>query len=93
MSAELLKSYRQIWKNRTLISDDESPENVLKDAITRELEDANSHPRVRKSIEYKFFTATKRITESHLPSVDKVALIQLHIDMVSQLKKVVQEKD
>ncbi|MGG4168354.1 hypothetical protein ABEW00_12960 [Rossellomorea vietnamensis] len=82
---DLLISYRQIWKNRMLMEDDFSAEQVLKEAIKRELEDANSHPRVRKSIEVKYFTSTKRITESTLTNDDKVALIQLHIEMADGL--------
>lgn len=67
------------------MEDDFSAEQVLKEAIKRELEDANSHPRVRKSIEVKYFTSTKRITESTLTNDDKVALIQLHIEMADGL--------
>lgn len=84
---DLLWSYRQIWKNRMLVNDAASSEQVLKEAIKRELEDANSHPRVRKSIENKFLTATKRITESGLSNDDKVGLIQLHIEMAAQLNQ------
>ncbi|MCR8846813.1 hypothetical protein NQ095_00220 [Rossellomorea sp. SC111] len=82
---DLLISYRQIWKNRMLTNDAVSSEQVLKEAVKRELEDANSHPRVRKSIEVKYFTSTKRIIESHLSNEDKVGLIQLHIEMADQL--------
>ena len=82
---DLLISYRQIWKNRMLANNDVSPEQVLKEAIKRELEDANSHPRVRKSIEVKYYLATKRITESGLSNDDKVRLIHLHIEMAAQL--------
>ncbi|CAN7359152.1 hypothetical protein [Rossellomorea sp. LjRoot5] len=84
---DLLVSYRQIWKNRVLTNDAVSSEQVLKEAIKRELEDANSHPRVRKSIEIKYFSATKRIIESDLPNEAKVRLIQLHIEMYAQLMK------
>ncbi|WGG43858.1 hypothetical protein [Rossellomorea sp. DA94] len=84
---DLLISYRQIWKNRMLANNDVSPEQVLKEAIKRELQDANSHPRVRKSIEVKYYLATKRITESDLSNDDKVRLIHLHIEMAAQLMK------
>ncbi|WP_229592533.1 hypothetical protein [Rossellomorea vietnamensis] len=70
-----------------LANNDISPEQVLKEAIKRELEDANSHPRVRKSIEVKYYLATKRITESDLSNDDKVRLIHLHIEMAAQLMK------
>lgn len=84
---DLLISYRQIWKNRMLTNNAVSPEQILKEAIRRELEDANSHPRVRKSIEIKYYLATKRITESDLSNDDKIRLIQLHIEMGAQLMK------
>ncbi|MCA1058467.1 hypothetical protein LCL96_05950 [Rossellomorea aquimaris] len=84
----LLKSYRQIWKNRILPEGDASPEQILKEAIKRELEDANSHPRVRKSMNDKYFTATKRIADSSLSNDDKVGLIEIHIEVAEQLIKV-----
>ncbi|MFC7783683.1 hypothetical protein ACFQWC_04190 [Rossellomorea sp. GCM10028870] len=81
----LLEAYRQIWKNRLLISEGASSENILKEAIKRELLDGNSHPRVRKSKEEKYLSATKRIIESDLTSEEKVALIKLHLEMVLRL--------
>jgi uncharacterized protein YprB with RNaseH-like and TPR domain len=84
---DLLKAYRRIWKSRMLSIDAASSEQVLKEAIKRELEDTNSHPRVRKSIEYKYYTATKRITESDLSNDVKVKLIQLHIEMAALIKE------
>ncbi|TMU86876.1 hypothetical protein FGG79_01660 [Bacillus sp. BHET2] len=84
---ELLEAYRQMWNNRILINEDVLSEIVLKEAIKRELLDGNSHPRVRKSIEEKYLSATKRIIEADLSSAKKVALIQIHIEMASNLKK------
>ncbi|MGF3103310.1 hypothetical protein [Rossellomorea sp. DUT-2] len=81
----LLEAYRQIWKNRLLISEDTSSEKILKETIKRELLDGNSHPRVRKSKEEKYLSATKRIIESDLTSEEKVSLIKVHLEMVSQL--------
>ncbi|MGE6752405.1 hypothetical protein ACQKFO_03105 [Rossellomorea sp. NPDC071047] len=81
----LLAAYRQIWKNRLLISEGTSSEVILKETIKRELLDGNSHPRVRKSKEEKYLSATKRVIESDLTSEEKVTLIKLHLEMVSQL--------
>lgn len=81
----LLGAYRQIWKNRLLISDGTSSEKILKETIKHELLDGNSHPRVRKSKEEKYLSATKRIIESDLTSEEKVSLIKEHLEMVSQL--------
>ncbi|MGM0854314.1 MAG: hypothetical protein ACQEWI_17170 [Bacillota bacterium] len=81
----LLEAYRQIWKNRLLISEGTSSEKILKETIKRELLDGNSHPRVRKSKEEKYHSATKRIIESDLTSEEKVSLIKVHLEMVSQL--------
>jgi hypothetical protein len=82
---ELLEAYRQIWKNRLLISEGSSSEKILKETIKRELLDGNSHPRVRKSKEEKYLSATMRIIESDLTSEEKVSLIKVHLEMVSQL--------
>lgn len=81
----LLEAYRQIWKNRLLISEGNSLEKILKETIKRELLDGNSHPRVRKSKEEKYLSATKRIIESDLTSEEKVSLIKVHLEIVSQL--------
>lgn len=81
----LLEAYRQIWKNRLLISEGTSSEKILKETIKRELLDGNSHPRVRKSKEEKYLSATKRIIESDLTSEEQVSLIKVHLEMVSQL--------
>jgi hypothetical protein len=81
----LLEAYRLIWKNRLLISEGTSSEKILKETIKRELLDENSHPRVRKSKEEKYLSATKRIIESDLTSEEKVSLIEVHLEMVSQL--------
>jgi hypothetical protein len=81
----LLEAYRQIWKNRLLISEGNSSEKILKETIKRELLDGNSHPRVRKSKEEKHLSATKRIIESDLTSEEKVSLIKVHLEIVSQL--------
>ncbi|WP_077213650.1 hypothetical protein [Bacillus dakarensis] len=82
----LLNQYRQLWNNRVLAVEDNS-EQTLIDAIKRELLDENSHPRIRKNKHEKFFFAVKRITQSELIEEDKVNLINLHIELLEQLKK------
>ncbi|KSU63353.1 hypothetical protein AS034_03630 [[Bacillus] enclensis] len=82
----LLKEYSSVWKNRNLYDENQSPEQILKEAIKRELLDQNSHPRVRKPISEKYISASKRILESGLSSESKVKLLDLHIQMIDQLK-------
>jgi hypothetical protein len=82
---KLLNEYRKLWNNRKL-EEDANAENILKEAISRELKDENSHPRVRKSIYEKFFLAVKRITHSDMDDTSKAALIQMHIHEAEGLK-------
>jgi hypothetical protein len=83
----LLKEYRTIWKNRVLHAGNNSEEEILKEAIKRELLDENSHPRARKPIHEKYVSATKRIVESDLTTHCKIELIRIHIDLLEQLKE------
>ncbi|MBT2704997.1 hypothetical protein [Bacillus sp. ISL-35] len=82
---KLLDEYRMIWNNRRLESAQE-PEEILRDAILRDLRDENSHPRARKSLKDKFFLATKRIMESSLSTESKVILIQLHLELADAIQ-------
>jgi hypothetical protein len=83
----LLKEYSSVWKNRNLQDKNQSSEQILKEAIKRELLDQNSHPRVRKTIPEKYITASKRILESALSSDSKVILLDLHVQMIDQMKE------
>jgi hypothetical protein len=67
---------------------DQSEELTLKEAIMRELKDENTHPRVRKTVEEKFFLATNRITESSLTDIEKLKLIELHIEQANDIRGV-----
>jgi hypothetical protein len=82
----LLNQYRSIWNNR-LLQSDESSEEIINEAIKRELLDENSHPRVRRPVHEKFYLAVKRIAESQLIEEDKLALITLHIQVMEVLKQ------
>lgn len=81
----LLKQYREIWNNRRLESDS-NPEYTLKDAISRDLKDENSHPRARRTLLEKYYLSTKRIVESSLSPGDKMKLIQIHIEQVETIE-------
>ncbi|WP_066299528.1 hypothetical protein [Bacillus sp. FJAT-29937] len=87
----LLDEYRKLWKNRSLLAD-ESAELILKEAIVRELKDENAHPRVRKSLLEKYYLATKRIIESELSDESKIALVQLHLELMEFTKSVQSSK-
>lgn len=73
---ELLSDYRSIWNNRLLQG--ENSEQILLEAIKRDIYDENSHPRIRRSKYEKFFMATKRIIESQISNESKVVLIEIH---------------
>ncbi|MGD6845509.1 hypothetical protein ACQCVH_23790 [Bacillus infantis] len=81
----LLDQYRQLWNNRRLEGAD-SPEDILKEAIRRELKDENAHPRARKREAEKFYLAVKRITESDIPQEDKLFLIEMHCQLYEQIR-------
>ncbi len=82
----LLNEYRTICNNRRLVFD-QTPEEVLKEAILRDLKDENAHPRARKTLMEKYFLATKRILEAALSSESKVTLIQLHMELAETIKE------
>lgn len=82
---KLLKEYRELWNNRKLESE-ESPENIIKEAIARDLRDENSHPRARRTLMEKYFLATKRIIDSSLSNESKILLIQMHAQQAEEIK-------
>ncbi|MFD2680543.1 hypothetical protein [Bacillus seohaeanensis] len=82
----LLNSYRSLWNNRQLGYTDSSAEAVLKEAIKRDLLDENSHPRIRKNKEEKYYLAIKRIIESSLHEKDKLQLIQLYTESLTEFR-------
>jgi CRISPR/Cas system CMR-associated protein Cmr3 (group 5 of RAMP superfamily) len=75
---QLLSDYRSIWNNRILVREGLESEQILYEAILREINDENSHPRIRRNKYEKFYLATKRIIESTIPTESKLALIHLH---------------
>ncbi|MED1467904.1 hypothetical protein [Bacillus salipaludis] len=82
----LLHEYRKVWNNRLLNVENQNSEEILKDAIKRELLDENSHPRVRKNRYEKYFFAIKRLVDSNISTETKVHLIEVHNQMMDELK-------
>ena len=83
---KLLNEYRIIWNNRKLQSE-QVPEDILKEAIYRDLKDENSHPRARRTLMEKYYLSTKRILEAPLESDSKILLIQLHMELAEAIKE------
>ncbi|MDQ0214410.1 hypothetical protein J2S13_000806 [Oikeobacillus pervagus] len=82
----MLEAYRQVWNNRKLPATESLDEDVLRMAIERELLDENSHPRVRRTKEEKFFFAIQRLCQSDLSEHEKISLIELHVQIMEKLK-------
>ncbi|MGG3470117.1 hypothetical protein ABES02_21855 [Neobacillus pocheonensis] len=82
---ELLKQYRSIWNNRLLGADEKSSEEILLEAIKRELLDENSHPRIRKSKYEKYYSAIRRVIDSSIAGEAKLLLIELHNEIMDEL--------
>lgn len=83
---ELLHAYRSLWNNRLLQGEGIE---VLIEAISRELKDESTHPRLRKGLHEKYYLATKRIIESSLEPSIKIALLSIHLE---QLEKIMTSK-
>jgi hypothetical protein len=82
----LLHLFKKIWKNRDLKSNESDSGVILKESVVRELKDENSHPRVRKSKEVKYYFAIKRITESTLTKEEKYLLIEYYTLQMDELR-------
>jgi CRISPR/Cas system CMR-associated protein Cmr3 (group 5 of RAMP superfamily) len=81
---QLLYDYRLIWNNRLLHNEGLESEQILQEAIRREINDENSHPRIRRNKYEKFYLATKRIIEAQIPNQSKLDLILLHKKMMEE---------
>jgi hypothetical protein len=82
----LLNQYRTIWNNRLLSSIDKSSEEVLKEAIKRELLDENTHPRIRRNCYEKYYLSIKRVMGASILPEAKLALIQIHNEIIEELR-------
>jgi hypothetical protein len=83
----LLNEYRTIWNHRLLNTEERSSEQVLKEAIKRELLDENSHPRIRKNRYEKYYFSINRISSSSILLEAKLSLIQLHNVLMEEIKE------
>ncbi|MGF6948787.1 hypothetical protein QF028_001292 [Neobacillus sp. B4I6] len=82
---ELLEEYRQIWNNRILETEGKGSEVTLFEAIKRELQDENSHPRIRKNKYEKYYSAIKRVINSTISLEAKLLLIEIHNEVMEEL--------
>ncbi|MFL6562529.1 MAG: hypothetical protein ACJ8MO_41325 [Bacillus sp. (in: firmicutes)] len=82
---ELLEEYRQIWNNRILETEGTGSEVILVESIKRELQDENSHPRIRKNKYEKYYSAIKRVINSTISLEAKLLLIEIHNEVMEEL--------
>jgi hypothetical protein len=82
---EVLEEYRQIWNNRILETEGKGSEVILVEAIKRELQDENSHPRIRKNKYEKYYSAIKRMINSTISLEAKLLLIKIHNEVMEEL--------
>jgi dephospho-CoA kinase len=64
---------------------DTSSEEVLKEAIKRELLDENTHPRIRKNFYEKYYSSIKRLMDASILPEAKLALILIHNELIEEL--------
>lgn len=83
----LLAEYRKIWNNRMLETNDYTSEQILKEAVKRELLDENSHPRIRKNKFEKYYSAINRIVNSVISNEAKISLIHVHNQVMDELRR------
>jgi hypothetical protein len=83
---KVLEGYRSLWNNRLLNEGD--VEDVLREAISRELKDEFSHPRVRKQPHEKYYLATKRVINSDIESDLKLSLLTIHVEEMEKILSV-----
>jgi DNA polymerase I-like protein with 3'-5' exonuclease and polymerase domains len=82
---DLLEEYRLIWNNRILDTEGNGSERTLFGAIKRELKDENSHPRTRKNMYEKYYSAIKRVIDSTVSEEAKLLLIKIHNQVMEEL--------
>jgi 3-oxoacyl-ACP reductase-like protein len=80
----LLHSFQQLWINRTLETTVDA-QSTIRQAILTDLKDELSHPRVRTTPYKKFYLAVKRIVNSSIADEDKLQLITLYEQELSEL--------
>ncbi|MDQ0244072.1 hypothetical protein J2S09_001617 [Bacillus fengqiuensis] len=86
----LLNAYRKLWVNRSLqLKSDEDEnkdeQNILYEAIKKDLLDEMTHPRVRHPADVKLQWAVKRIEEADLDQTSKDGLLSLYYSIYNSL--------
>lgn len=81
----LLEQYRTLLHNRDLPME-QSREKTLLEAMKCELKDEHTHPRLRRSLYEKFFSAVQRVLQSSLTLEEKLVFIETYKMLVEQLK-------
>lgn len=70
-----------------LETNDYTSEQILKEAVKRELLDENSHPRIRKNKFEKYYSAINRIVNSVISNEAKISLIHVHNQVMDELRR------
>lgn len=81
----LLEQYRLLLHNRELPVEENSEKTLIK-AMKSELKDEHTHPRLRRSLYEKFYSAVQRILQSSLALEEKLIFIEMYKTLVQQLK-------
>ncbi|KMJ58041.1 hypothetical protein AB685_14585 [Bacillus sp. LL01] len=84
---KLLDLYGQLWNCRSLPYAIGKGENVLYQAIRRELKDEWTHPRTRRKPVEKYAIAIKRIMDSPLKDSEQLLLMKVYTNVLDELKK------
>ncbi|GAA0336391.1 hypothetical protein GCM10008967_28450 [Bacillus carboniphilus] len=80
---KLLPALSRLWNNRN-IEEQTTPEKWIRE----DLLDEQTHPRLRKGKQERFYLAIKKITcADFLNAADKVALINLYIEVLEDLNE------
>lgn len=83
----LLEEYRKIWKHRLLEKGERNSDEVLREAMQRELLDEYSHPRIRKNRYEKYYYAVKKLSDAAIQLEAKLQLIQKYNELMEKLAK------
>ncbi|MCY8465542.1 hypothetical protein [Bacillus atrophaeus] len=81
---EIAAAYTALWNNRSLAG---TGIDAVRQAIDLELLDKMTHPRLRKPLLEKYFSAMQRIVNSQLKPVDKYRLVELHTERLQHLRE------
>lgn len=81
----LLEQYRLLLHNRELPIHENS-ERTLLEAMKSELKDEYTHPRLRRPLYEKFYSAVKRVLQSSLALEEKLTFIEMYKTLVEQLE-------